>query len=88
MFFAAAIIAFILNQSVWAFWLLILSFANGLFALVYASINPEWYIRKRELAGLPVDLFNPVGAFKVQKLVTQSVIAVCIFFLGRQIGYF
>src|SRR5690349_13866460 len=35
-----------------AFWIIVLAIANGAFAMVHATTNPEWYWRKQMEAGI------------------------------------
>ena len=68
-----------------SFWLIVLSILNGVFAVVKAIANPNWYASERMKAGLDVNPFNPgKGIFSL--IVTKVILIVILIFFAWKIG--
>ena len=72
-----------------AFWISIFGILNHAGAAVRAVLNPEWYVRKRIEANLPIDLLNSgVRGLLVIKAVMIVVLSWAAWRAGTRAGYF
>jgi hypothetical protein len=72
-----------------AFWISAFGILNHAGAAVRAILNPDWYMRKRMEANLPVDLFN--SGIKSLLVIKATMIAVLLWAAwraGTRAGYF
>jgi hypothetical protein len=72
-----------------AFWISAFGILNHAGAAVRAVLNPDWYMRKRIEANLPVDLFNSgIKSLLVIKATMIVVLLWAAWRAGTRAGYF
>jgi hypothetical protein len=72
-----------------AFWISAFGILNHAGAAVTAVLNPDWYMRKRIEANLPVDLFNSgIKSLLVIKAIMIVVLLWAAWRAGTRAGYF
>jgi hypothetical protein len=72
-----------------AFWISVFGIVNSAGAAVRAVVNPDWYMRKRMEANLPVDLFNSgIRQLLIIKAIVIGVLSWAAWSAGIQAGYF
>jgi hypothetical protein len=72
-----------------AFWISAFGILNHAGAAVRAVLNPDWYMRKRIEANLPVDLFNSgIKSLLVIKAIMIVVLLWAAWRAGTRAGYF
>ncbi len=77
-----------------SFWIVALATANGVLATGWSIINPDWYWRKAELAGMsPHEQFTSgrrsfVPSLLAAKVPLIAVMAVAGWYVGKKAGYF
>lgn len=87
---ALVAVLYLFNLTTFAFWILILAIANGLFAVLMAIANPDWYMRQRSQAGLEIDYFNShkgIGGLIATKSVVTVILGLVAWKLAGDIGY-
>jgi hypothetical protein len=73
-----------------ALFLIILSIISGAAAAIVAVVNPDWYFKKRIMAGMDVDFFNPrkgVVSLLVTKVIVIAVLVWVAWHIARKAGY-
>jgi hypothetical protein len=88
-FIGAAGFFYVIGEYKLAFWISALGIVNHAGAAVRAVVDPDWYMRKRIEANLPVDLFNS----GIRSLLVIKAIMICVLLwaawrAGMQAGYF
>jgi hypothetical protein len=72
-----------------AFWISTFGIVNHAGAAMRAILNPEWYMRKRIEANLPVDLLKPgTGGLLIIKTIMIAVLLWAAWRAGTKAGYF
>jgi len=80
---------YVLGEYRLAFWISAFGIANHAGAAVKAIVNPDWYMRKRIEANLPVDLFNSgIRSLLVIKVIMIGVLSWAAWRAGMHAGYF
>jgi hypothetical protein len=80
---------YVIGEYKLAFWISAFGIVNHGGAAVKAIVNPDWYIRKRIEAKLPVDLFNSgIRSLLVIKVIMIGVLSWAAWRAGIQAGYF
>ncbi len=88
-FFGLAGLFYVIGEYKLAFWISAFGIIDNAGGAVRAVVNPEWYIRKRIEANLPIDLFKSgIRAFLVVKVVMIGALLWGAWRAGRQVGYF
>jgi hypothetical protein len=80
---------YVIGEYKLAFWISAFRIVNHAGAAVRAVVNPDWYIRKRIQANLPIDLFDS----GIRNLLVIKAIMICVFSwaawrAGIKAGYF
>ncbi|MGT2503769.1 hypothetical protein ACVOMS_29145 [Bradyrhizobium guangxiense] len=80
---------YVIGEYKLAFWFSAFGIANNAGAAVRAVVDPDWYMRKRLEANLPVDFFNS----GIRSLLAIKVIVIGVLFwaawrAGTHAGYF
>ncbi len=71
-----------------AFFILCYSILNGGLAATYSMVNPNWYWRKRAMAGLgPFDAGGGVASLVVTKLLILAIEVPLAWHVGKLAGY-
>ena len=78
-------ILYFTGQYTLSFWLIVFLILNGMFAVVKAIANPNWYMSERLKAGLDVNLLNP-GKGISSLVVTKVILIVILLFFAWKIG--
>lgn len=72
-----------------AFWFSAFGIVNNAGAAIRALVDPDWYLRKRLEANLPIDFFNSgVKGLLLIKVIMVSVLSWSAWRAGVQAGYF
>jgi hypothetical protein len=72
-----------------AFWISVIGVVKHTGAAVRAVIDPDWYIRKRIEANLPIDFFNTgIKSLVIIKLAMIGVLSWAAWRAGMHAGYF
>jgi hypothetical protein len=80
---------YVIGEYKLAFWISAFGIVNHAGAAVKAIVNPDWYIRKRIEADLPVDLFNSgIRSLLVIKVILIGVLSWAAWRAGIRAGYF
>ena len=80
---------YVIGEYKLAFWISAFGIVNHAGAAVRAVVNPDWYIRKRIEANLPVDFFNPgIRGLLVVKTIMIGVLSWAAWRAGIHAGYF
>lgn len=88
-FFGLAGFFYVLGEYTLSFWISAFGIVNHAGAAVRAVVNPDWYIRKRLEANLPVDLFNSgIRGLLVAKAIMIGILSWAAWRAGIQAGYF
>ena len=80
---------YVIGEYKLTFWISAFGIVNHAGAAVRAVVNPDWYIRKRMEANLPVDLFNSgIRSLLMIKAIMIGVLSWAAWRAGVQAGYF
>jgi hypothetical protein len=80
---------YVIGEYKLAFWISAFGIVNHAGAAVRAVVNPNWYIRKRLEANLPIDLFNSgIRNLLIIKVIMIGVLSWAAWRAGIQVGYF
>ena len=72
-----------------SFWISAIGIVNHAGAAVRAIIDPDWYLRKRIEANLPIDFFNSgIRSLVITKVLMIGVLSWAAWRAGVHAGYF
>jgi hypothetical protein len=80
---------YVIGEYKLAFWISAFGIFNHAGAAIRAVLNPDWYMRKRIEANLPVDLFNSgIRGLLIIKAIMIAVLLWAAWRAGAKAGYF
>ena len=88
-FFGVAGFFYVIGEYNLAFWVSAFGIVNNAGAAVRAIVDPNWYMRKRIDANLPVDLFDTgIRQLLIVKVIMIGVLSWAAWRAGTRAGYF
>lgn len=80
---------YVIGEYKLAFWFSVFGIVNNAGAAVRAVVDPDWYMRKRLEANLPVDFFNSgIRSLLAIKVIVIGVLSCAAWRAGAHAGYF